>query len=136
MSLEQRLEQNKAFIRNHFEEFVNRQNSAVAYQNFAIDFVDHDEPYGEAVGPEPAKQMMERVYLKYPDLHVTVEDAIAEGDKVMVRNVWRGTDAGTGKRIEFKGFVLWRLADGKIVERWATLTAPTEIDEKSLPVLT
>ncbi|MBV9387066.1 MAG: ester cyclase [Chroococcidiopsidaceae cyanobacterium CP_BM_ER_R8_30] len=132
MSIEQTLEQNKSFIRNHFEEFVNRKNSAVAYQNFAPDFLDHDEPYGESVGPEPAKQMMERVYLKYPDLHVTVEDILAEGDKVVVRNLWRGTDSSTGKKIEFKGFVLWRLADGKIAERWATITSPTEIDEVSL----
>jgi predicted ester cyclase len=122
------LEQNKAFIREHFEQFVNQKNSGVALQNFAPDFLDHDEPYGEAAGPEPAKQMMERTYLKYPDLHVTVEDILAEGDKVMVRNVWRGTDAETGKRVVFKGFVLWRLADGKIAERWATLTVPTEID--------
>lgn len=128
MSTEQTLEQNKRFIRNHFEEFVNRKNSAVAYQNFATDFVDHDEPDGESVGPEPAKRMMENVYIKYPDIHVTVEDAIAEGDKVMVRNVWRGTDSSTGKKIEFKGFVLWKLSDGKIVERWATITPPTETD--------
>ena len=127
MSTEQVLEQNKAFIRNHIEEFVNRKNSAVAYQNLASDFVDHDEPYGESVGPEPAKRMMEGVYVKYPDLHVTIEDIIAEGDKVMVRNVWRGTDSSTGKRIEFKGFVLWRLAEGKITERWATITVPKEI---------
>jgi predicted ester cyclase len=44
----------------------------------------------------------------------------------MVRNVWRGTDSSTGKKVEFKGFVLWRLADGKIVERWATITPPKE----------
>ncbi len=75
---------------------MNRKNSAVAYQNFATDFVDHDEPDGESVGPEPAKRMMENVYIKYPDIHMTVEDAIAEGDKVMVRNVWRGTDSSTG----------------------------------------
>jgi len=128
MSTEQTLEQNKAFIQNHFEEFVNRKNSAIAYQNFALDFLDHDEPYGESVGPEPAKQMMEAVYVKYPELHVTVEDSIAEADKVMVRNVWRATDSSTGKKIEFKGFVLWRLASGKIAERWATITPPKEID--------
>ena len=128
MSTEQTLEQNKAFIQNHFEEFVNRKNSAIAYQNFALDFLDHDGPYGESVGPEPAKQMMEAVYVKYPDLHVTVEDSIAEADKVMVRNVWRATDSSTGKKIEFKGFVLWRLAAGKIAERWATITPPKEID--------
>ena len=128
MTTEATLEQNKAFIRQHFEEFVNQQNATIAYQNFAADFLDHDEPYGESVGPEPAKQMMAAVYQQYPDLHVTVEDILAEGDKVMVRNVWRGTAAATGKHIEFKGFVLWRLAGGKIAERWATLTPPTEID--------
>jgi predicted ester cyclase len=128
MATDETLERNKTFIRNHFEEFVNRKNAAVAFQNFAPDFLDHDEPYGESVGPEPAKQMMEAVYVKYPDLQVTVEDILAEGDKVMVRNIWRGTDAASGKRIEFKGFVLWRLADGKIAERWATLTPPTVID--------
>lgn len=120
----EQLEQNKAFIINHFEEFVNRKNSAIAYKNFAPDFLDHDEPYGESVGPEPAKQMMEKVYVKFPDMHVTVEDIIAEGDKVMVRNVWRVTDSATGEKKEFKGFVLWRLANGKIAERWATIAPP------------
>lgn len=56
MSTEQTLEQNKAFIQNHFEEFVNQKNSEIAYQNFALDFLDHDEPYGESVGPEPANR--------------------------------------------------------------------------------
>ncbi|GAB3789121.1 hypothetical protein GCM10028818_56950 [Spirosoma horti] len=42
----------------------------------------------------------------------------------MVRNVWRGTNDRTGQRLLFNDFVLWRLADGKIAERWATLTAP------------
>ncbi|SRR5579883_488765 len=128
MMTEPTLEQNKAFIRNHFEEFVNRKNAAIAYQNFAPDFLDHDEPYGESVGPEPAMKMMQATYAKYPDIHVTVEDILAEGDKVMVRNVWRGTDAATGQQVEFKGFVLWRLADGKIAERWATLTPPKAIN--------
>lgn len=128
MTSEHELQQNKAFIRNHFEEFVNRKNAAIAYQNFRSDFLDHDEPYGESVGPQRAKQMMEEIYIKYPDLKVTVEDIIAEADKVMVRNVWRGTDSTTGKKMEFKGFVLWRLTDGKIAERWATITPPKEID--------
>jgi predicted ester cyclase len=126
-ALKQKLEWNKTFIRNHFEEFVNRKNSAIAYQNFTRDFLDHDEPAGESVGAEAAKEMIEKVYIKYPDLHVTVEDIIAEDDKVMVRNIWRGTDSSTGKKIEFKGFVLWRLEEGKIAERWATITPPAEV---------
>jgi predicted ester cyclase len=123
--MEPTLEQNKAFVHNHFEEIVNRKNSAIAYQNFASDFIDHEEPFvGSVVSPELAKQTVEQAYVRYPDLHVTVEDTIAEGDKVMVRCLWRGTDAFTGEKIEFKGFVLWRLAEGKFAERWATITPP------------
>jgi predicted ester cyclase len=72
-------------------------------------------------------EMLEALYRKYPDIQVTIEDMIAEGDKVVCRNIWRGKDAQTGKAMEFHGFVLWRMQDGKIAERWATVTAPTEI---------
>ena len=82
---------------------------------------------GIEVGPESAKRMMEGAYAKWPDLHVIVEDSLAEGDKVMVRNTWHATDAGSGHKIEFHGFVLWRFANGKIVERWATITPPKPV---------
>jgi predicted ester cyclase len=118
------LDEMKQFVRNHFEDFVNRKKPEVALANFSPDFLDHDEPSGPQVGPEAAMTMMRAAYEKWPDLHVTVEDILAEGDKVMVRNVWRATDAPSGKRIEFHGFVLWRFAGRKIVERWATLTLP------------
>ena len=91
------------------------------------DFDDHDGPVGHATGASGDQAMMEALYRKYPDIQVTIEDMIAEGDKVVCRNTWRGTDAQTGKAMEFQGFVLWRMQDGKIAERWATVTAPTEI---------
>jgi predicted ester cyclase len=99
----------------------------VALKNFSDDFLDHDEPGGAAVGPLAAKNMMEAVYQRWPDLQVSVEDILAEGDKVMVRNIWTATDKSTGRRISFHGFVLWRFANRKIVERWATLTSPAEM---------
>jgi hypothetical protein len=46
-----------------------------------------------------------------PDLHLTIEDMIAEGDKVMCRNIWRWTDTKSAQKMEFHGFVLWRFAD-------------------------
>ena len=117
------LEEMKLFVRKHFDDFVNRKLSDVALKNFSEDFLDHDEPGGAVAGPLAAKTMMENAYRRWPDLHVSVEDILAEGDKVMVRNTWTATEA-TGQRIEFSGFVLWRFASGKIVERWATLTPP------------
>jgi predicted ester cyclase len=122
------LEEMKDFVRNHFEQFVNNKDSSTAFRSFSNDFLDHDESAGVQIGPEPAKQMMEAAYARWTDLNVSIEDIIAEGDKVMVRNIWRASEAGSGKHIEFSGFVLWRFAKGKIVERWATITPPTAID--------
>ena len=121
------LREMKEFIQNHFENFVNRKKSEVALVNFSADFLDHDEPTGVEVGPEAAKRMMEAAYQRWPDLRVTVEDILAEGDKVMVRNSWTATEAATGQKIEFHGFVLWRFANKKIVERWATITPPAQV---------
>jgi len=125
------LEEMKAFVRRHFDDFVNRKLSDVALQNFSADFLDHDEPGGAVAGPLAAKTMMEQAYQRWPDLRVEVVDILAEGDKVMVRNVWTATEKATGKIIRFRGFVLWRFANRKIVERWATLTPPAAIPDPS-----
>lgn len=118
------LEEMKQFVKDHFDDFVNRKKPEVALKNFSPDFLDHDEPTGTEVGPEAAMRMMEAAYRRWPDLHVSVLDALAEGDRVMVRNSWTATEAATGQKIEFHGFVLWRFANRKIVERWATITPP------------
>jgi predicted ester cyclase len=123
------LEEMKALVRRHFDDFVNRKLSDVALHNFSADFLDHDEPGGPVAGPLAAKTMMEHAYQRWPDLHVEVVDILAEGDKVMVRNVWTATDQPSGKTIQFRGFVLWRFAHRKIVERWATLAPPSEIPD-------
>ncbi len=92
------LEEMKAFVRRHFDDFVNRQQSDVALKNFSADFLDHDEPGGAVAGPLAAKTMMEHAYQRWPDLRVAVVDILAEGDKVMVRNIWTATEKATGKK--------------------------------------
>ena len=119
----------KQFVREHFQAFVNEKDLTQADRSFSADFLDHDEPTGVEVGIEAAKAMMQRAHARWPDLHVEVIDIMAEGDRVMVRNVWTGTEAASQKRSEFHGFVLWRFANGKIVERWATITQPKEISQ-------
>lgn len=120
------LEAMKAFVRKHFDDFVNHKDSGAALRNFTPDFLDHDEAYGPSNGNDLAKEMMEHVHKKWPDLHVTVEDAIAEDDIVVVRNRWHFTDPASGQAMEFHGFVQWRFVHGKICERWATITSPAE----------
>jgi predicted SnoaL-like aldol condensation-catalyzing enzyme len=121
-------EQARKFIRDHFEEFVNRKNVQIGNVNFAPDFVDHgaDVPPGMPPGPAGAIEYVSAALKRYPDLHVRIEDMIAEDDKVVVRNHWTGTDSQRRKRLEFRGIVIWRIAAGKIAERWAYLEAPHE----------
>jgi predicted SnoaL-like aldol condensation-catalyzing enzyme len=116
----------KEFIRNHFEEFVNRKNLRIGRVNFAPGFVDHgaDVPPGLPPGPEGAIQYVGAALKKVPDLRVTIEDLIAEDDRVVVRNHWTGTEAASKQRLEFSGIVIWRIAAGQILERWAYLESP------------
>ena len=119
-------EENKAFVRQHFEDFVNNRKASVIHQNMTPDFLDHDGPGGKPADASIDEKMMEAMYVNLPELRVTIEEMIAEGDKVVCRNVWTWKDATTGKPWEFRGFVEWRLAGGKIAERWATVSAPRE----------
>jgi predicted SnoaL-like aldol condensation-catalyzing enzyme len=119
-------EQMREFVRNHFEEFVNRKNLDMADVNFAPEFIDHgtDVPPGIPPGPAGAKAYVGGAYKKFPDIRVEILDLIAEGDRVVVRNQWTGTEAATGTKYEFSGIVIWRIAHRQLVERWAYLTPP------------
>jgi len=119
----------KAFVRRHFQDFVNRQDLSAADRNFSADYREHgtDVPPGLPLGPEGPKRYLAAAFKRFPDIHVTVEDIIAEGDRVVVRNTWRATDRETGQKIEFGGIVIWRIAGGRLTERWAYLQAPHPI---------
>ena len=114
----------KERVRHHFEVFVNQKNIAIADETLAPDFLDHDGPGGKPADREADKAMMRGMHARYPDLHVTIEDMIAEADKVVCRNLWRATDPATGSKLSFKGIVIWRFANGKLVERWASIEPP------------
>jgi predicted SnoaL-like aldol condensation-catalyzing enzyme len=116
----------KTFVRRHFEEFVNRQDLSAADRNFSVDYQEHgvDVPPGLPPGADGPKQYLAAAFRRFPDIHVTIEDIIAEGDKVVVRNRWRATDRETQRGIEFGGIVIWRISEGKLAERWAYLEAP------------
>jgi len=120
-------DQMKAKVRSHFDDFVNNQKAEVILANMTPDFFDHDGPGGKPTGVEGDEQMMRAMYGIFPDLHITIEEMIAEGDRVVCRNRWHGTNAKTGRLMEFHGFVEWRFEGEKIAERWATVTQPTDV---------
>jgi predicted ester cyclase len=79
------------------------------------------------MGVQGDEEMMRAMYSLFPDLRVTIDEMIAEGDRVVCRNRWQGTNTKTGTLMEFHGFVEWRFEGDKIAERWATVTSPAEI---------
>jgi [ribosomal protein S5]-alanine N-acetyltransferase len=122
------LETNKRLVRRQFEELINNKNLMVIDSDMAVDFIDHEAAPGIVPGLEGVRQHINGLHQNCPDLHVTIEDIIAESDRVVVRNTWRGTHTGhlfgippTGKCFVLKGIVVWRIRDGRICERWATL---------------
>ena len=118
-------EDNKALIRRFYEEVFNKKNLAAIDEFFAPNHVDHTLPPGLPGGLEGTKQAISMTLMGFPDLHITVEDMIAEGDKVVTWFTTRGTQQGalggippTGKQVAVSTIEIARIAGGKIVEDW------------------
>ena len=120
----------KQFVRDHFEEFVNRKNVDIGEVNFADEFVDHgaDVPPQHAPRPERCMAYVGGALKRFPDLPVNIDDLIAEGDRVVVRNTWTATDSQNNRRIRFRGIVIWRIEHRQLVERWAFLEPPQQVE--------
>ncbi len=124
-------EENKAISRRADEELFNRGNLDVADELFAPTFVYHDPvSHEEWRGPESVKRYATMLRAAFPDLHQTIEEQIAEGDKVAYRWTARGTHQGelmgiapTGRRMTLTGIAIARLVDGKIEEIWENYDA-------------
>jgi steroid delta-isomerase-like uncharacterized protein len=123
-------EANKALIRAHYDSAANAYRPSVIDRQVAADFVDHVQP--EATGPEGVKAQVRALRAAFPDLTVTIEDLVAEGDLVAVRATWRGTHQGSfrgvppiGRRIELCCMAFWRVAGGQIRESWNLIDLPT-----------
>jgi steroid delta-isomerase-like uncharacterized protein len=115
-------EANKALARRSWE-LVD--NLDILEEVYAPDVVWH-EPDQDLQGYEEARQFVTMYKTAFPDLNVTIEDVIAEGDKVVTRYTVRGTHQGeteefgppTGKQMELEGITIHRIEGGKIVEEW------------------
>lgn len=117
-------EDNKALAR-HSWELASQHDPDALEEVYAGDLVWH-EPDQDVRGLEEAKQYYSKYLSAFPDLNFTVEDVIAEGDKVVTRWRVRGTHQGevedfgppTGRQMEFEGITIHRIEGGKIVEEW------------------
>ena len=119
------VEDNKAIIRAYVETVWNHKQLDRAEEVVASDFLDRAPLPGQAPGLEGAKRKWGMFLTAVPDLRVTIEDLVAEGDKVAVRRSYAGTHQGellgipaTGKQVRIGSISIFRLAEGKIAEHW------------------
>jgi steroid delta-isomerase-like uncharacterized protein len=109
------------------EEAWQANDMAVVDQLLAPDLVSHDAPPGMPPGREGAKAAHQMAMTSFPDRSMTIEDVVAEGDRVSVRTTIRGTNNGgvpwlgvpaNGKPVEIESISIYRVANGRIVEHW------------------
>jgi len=117
-------EANKALTLRYWEEVANKGNLDLIEEICAPDYVCHEVDQ-DIRGPEGVRQFIFMLRAAFPDLHVTVEDVIAEGDKIVQRWTGRGTHQGelmgippTGNRVSVVGITISRFKDGKVTEEW------------------
>jgi predicted ester cyclase len=120
------LEENKAIVRRFIEAynfaFSGKYNSDLLDEFMASDYFDHTHQ----VGREGVKQLFNMGFKAFSDWHETIEDIIAEGDKVWVLLTYTGTHTGefrglapTGNKITAKNVDIYRIVNGKLAEYWS-----------------
>jgi steroid delta-isomerase-like uncharacterized protein len=127
--------ENKAIVRQFYEDLWNGRNLDLADELFADDCVTHQlqsgtEPVATPRGPEAIKHHVGDWLRGFPDLRFTVEEMIAEGDLVVSRSVLRGSHTGTwlgipptGKHLDIRMSVTHRIENAKIAEDWVLVEA-------------
>jgi steroid delta-isomerase-like uncharacterized protein len=114
-------EHNKTIVRRFIEETLNKGNVDAAGQFVADDVVEQVPFPGQGPGLGGLKDVLRGLRAAFPDMHWTVEEQIADGDKVLTRFEWAGTHRGsfmgigpTGRPVRVWGMVIDRLQGGKI----------------------
>jgi predicted ester cyclase len=121
------IEENKTRVRRGFEEGINQKKLDVFDELLAPNYVNYNMP-APAPGPAGFKQVIGMFYTAFPDMHITIEDAFGEGDKVGTRGYFTGTHQGefmgipaTNKPVKVSFIDLWRAENGKFVENWVQM---------------
>ena len=121
-------EENKALVRREYELGVNPKNFSVRDEVLSSTFVAHFPGHPPIQGIDAFRQFTAAFFTAFPDLTTTIEDLMAEGDKVAVRQTWRGTHTTdflhippTGKQVTFTSIEIYRVSGGKLAEEWVEI---------------
>jgi len=120
-------ETNKKIVQRIFEEGINQNKPEVYDEVIAANYVNHDFPT-PTPGVEGFKIVMGMFKAGFPDLHITLENTLAEGDRVATLGYFTGTHQGefngipaTGRSAKVKYIDFWRIENGKAVENWVQM---------------
>ena len=121
-------EENQAIVRRYIEEAVNKGNLAAIDEALSPDYYNPTTAAGPSPGgAERYKQAVARERTAFPDIYLTFEHLIADGELVAYHTVWRGTHLGewrgippTGKRVEWRATAFRRVVEGRVVAGWGT----------------
>jgi steroid delta-isomerase-like uncharacterized protein len=119
-------EENKALVRRFVDEVQSRGNIDALDEICSPEFVNHSAPLGVPTNCEGVKQLTAMFRQAFPDSYFTIEDMMAEEDKVATRKTFHGTHKGefmgippTGQQVSMGLIDIVRIADGRVVEHWA-----------------
>jgi steroid delta-isomerase-like uncharacterized protein len=119
---------NKAVAMRVFDEIFNQGKFQVANEIYAFDFRNHG--VHRTIDLKTDQEYVRAEKQAFPDLRISVQNMVAEGDKVAVLWTFQGTHTGsgyeglppTGTRVEIRGITIWRIVDGRIVEEWSSFS--------------
>jgi predicted ester cyclase len=114
-------------VRRIFERGINERDPEALRALVGDGYVNHDLP-APAPGPDGLTAVLDQFFAAFPDMHVTVEDVIEDGDRIATRGRFVGTHRGefngvaaTGRPVDVKYIDVWRVEDGKAVENWVQM---------------
>ena len=111
------IEENKAIAHRICDELLNGGKTEKMNELFGSDYVYHGPGGREIKGIEDMKKFIASVHMRFPNIHFTFHDLIAEGDRVVSFWTMRGTHKNN-KQVEQQGIIISRFASGKVVEDW------------------
>ena len=121
-------EHNKAVIRRFVEDVQNNQDWAAYDELNDPNFVNQSAPPGVPADREGGKVYLQALAAAYPDARLTIDDMIAEGDQVVTKKTFIGTNTGefagmpaTGKHVTLQYVDIMRVQDGRIIEHWLSM---------------